>query len=123
MSSAAASGICIMEYLGKRHNLPLHFRPRHVHAHERANACQRVGVLGAKRGAGGVQTLQQKDFGVAEQQLLLMAVAAIASGNSSGSALQHNIPSGPPASAGHAAARCSTARRAQPPTWPTACAR
>ncbi len=104
-----------MEYLGKRYNLPLHFRPRHVHAHERANACQRVGVLGAKRGAGGVQTLQQKNFGVAEQQLLLLRVAAISSCNSSRSTLQHNISSSPPASAGHTAVRALQHSARSPP--------
>jgi hypothetical protein len=67
-----------------------------LHAHQRLDARQRVGVIGAERRTGAVQALQQQHFGVCELLLLLHAIAAVTSGNSSRSTLQHRVASSPP---------------------------
>lgn len=95
ISSAAASGMLIKEYLGKVLNSAASIAVEKIfketkailHAHQRLDAGQGVGVMGAERRTGAVQALQQQHFGVGELLLLLQAIAAVTSGNSSRSTL------------------------------------
>jgi hypothetical protein len=95
ISSAAASGMLIKEYLGKVLHSAASIAVEKIfketkaflHAHQRLDARQGVGVIGAERRTGDVQALQQQHFGVGELLLLLQAIAAVTSGNSSCSTL------------------------------------